>query len=56
MVATIKMNNPICSECNVLPTKYECVACETKPTFPECCDKIGNGDMSKITCEYCNEK
>ena len=49
------MNNPICSECNLLPTQHKCVVCKIKPVCPECCDKRGNDDLNNITCKECDE-
>ena len=49
------MNNPICSECNLLPTQHECLICKVKPVCPECCGKRGHDDLNNITCKECDE-
>ena len=50
------MNNTICSECNALLIQHNCVVYKIKSVYPECYDKRGNDDMSKIACKDCDEK
>ena len=50
------MNNPICSECNSMPTHHKCKVCKVVPVCPECCDQRGIDDLNMITCVSCHHK
>ena len=47
------MVNPKCDECGFLRTKHKCVRCNKVNVCPECSDKRGYSDLSKITCAAC---
>ena len=47
------MVNPKCDECGFLRTKHKCVRCNKVNVCPECSDKRGYSDLSKIPCAAC---
>ena len=56
IITIIKMNDPICSECNALLTQHNGIVHKIKYVCPECYNKRGNDDVSKIACEDFDEK
>ena len=45
----------ICSKCNILPTRHQCVKCRTVYVCPECADRRGYDNLNNIVCKECNK-